>query len=238
MVEPALEGCIEINCSVLGGHGFEARASVCEQPVTLEEFLSFSDKYLRGAKTTTGAKQEQGAGGLGRTPEQAGGLGRTPEQAGGLGRTPEQAGGLGRTPEQAAGGLGRTPEQGAGGLGRTQEQAGMADQARRIPAPISDELTATVQRNAVAAFKAVDAAGVARVDAFVKPGTGETWVMEINTVPGSFSFYLWEESGISFEGLMQSLIDIALAGYRAKSELLFSFDSGMLETRQGAKTGG
>jgi D-alanine-D-alanine ligase len=186
MVEPALEGCIEINCSVLGGHGFEARASVCEQPVTLEEFLSFSDKYLRGAKTTTGSKQEQGAG----------------------------------------------------GLGRTQEQAGMADQERRIPAPISDELTATVQRNAVAAFKAVDAAGVARVDAFVKPGTGETWVMEINTVPGSFSFYLWEESGISFEGLMQSLIDIALAGYRAKSELLFSFDSGMLETRQGAKTGG
>lgn len=170
LVEPSQEGCIEVNCAVLGGHGYEPQASVCEQPVGWEEFLSFSDKYMRSSKD--------------------------------------------------------------GG-----KQAGMAAQDRRIPAPISEELTATVRRNARAAFTALDAAGVARVDSFVKEETGETWIMEINTVPGSFSFYLWEKSGIGFPGLVQSLIDIARAGHRARSELMFSFDSGMLAER-GGKTGG
>lgn len=170
LVEPSQEGCIEVNCSVLGGNGFEPQASVCEQPVPWEEFLSFSDKYMRSSKGS-------------------------------------------------------------------DKQAGMAAQDRRIPAPISEELTATVQQNALTAFRAIDAAGVARVDSFVNEETGETWIMEINTVPGSFSFYLWERSGIGFSGLVQSLIDIARAGHRARAELMFSFDSGMLAER-GGKTGG
>ncbi|MDQ3940021.1 MAG: D-alanine--D-alanine ligase, partial [Actinomycetota bacterium] len=53
IAEQGLEGCIEINCSVLGGPGFEPRPSVCEQPVAWQEFLSFDDKYLRGKKTDT-----------------------------------------------------------------------------------------------------------------------------------------------------------------------------------------
>jgi len=172
IVEPAAEGCIEINCSVVGGHGREPQASVCEQPIAWEEFLSFSDKYMRGGKS------------------------------------------------------------------RGRKGGGMAAQERRIPAPISDVLTKEVQDNAIRAFKAVQAAGVARVDSFVREETGETWVMEINTVPGSFSFYLWEESGVPFGELLQTLIDIALAGHRRRSELLFSFDSGMLERSRGAKSGG
>lgn len=175
LVEPALEDCIEINCSVLGGHGHEVRASVCEQPLSaegLEEFLSFSDKYMSDAK---------------------------------------------------------------GGGGKS---GGMAAQDRRIPAPISEDLTQKLQANAVRAFKAVDAAGVARVDAFVKEETGETWVMEINTVPGSFSFYLWEHSGMDFGTLMEELLEIGLAGHRERSELLFTFDSGMLEKSRGGKAGG
>src|SRR5918999_2759533 len=51
LVETAMEGCSEVNCAVLGGPGAEPRASVCEQPVAWEEFLTFSDKYLRGAKS-------------------------------------------------------------------------------------------------------------------------------------------------------------------------------------------
>jgi D-alanine-D-alanine ligase len=154
LAEQALEDCIEINCSVLGGHGRDPRASVCEQPIPWEEFLSFSDKYMRGGK---GAKAD----------------------------------------------------------------GGMVSQERRIPAPISDTLTKTVQANAVSAFEAV-----------------ETWVMEINTMPGSFSFYLWEESGLSFRDLMNELIDIAIDGHAAKSELMYSFESGMLERGKGAKSGG
>jgi D-alanine-D-alanine ligase len=169
LAEQALEGCLEINCSVLGGHGREPRPSVCEQPIPWEEFLSFSDKYMRGGK---GSKAE----------------------------------------------------------------GGMAAQERRIPAPISDALTKTVQANAVSAFEAVDAAGVARIDSFVRESTGETWVMEINTMPGSFSFYLWEESGLSFGDLMRELIDIAIEGHASRSGLMFSFESGMLEKGKGSKT--
>jgi D-alanine-D-alanine ligase len=170
LVETAMEGCVEINCSVFGGPGHEPRASVCEQPVAWEEFLTFSDKYMRGQKG--GAKA-----------------------------------------------------------------VGMAAAERRIPAPISDELTKQVQENALAAFRVVDAAGVARIDAFVSEAAGETWVMEINTVPGSFSFYLWEAAGLPFEGLLTELIEIAMESHRLRSGLMFTFESGMLEAR-GGKTSG
>jgi D-alanine-D-alanine ligase len=171
LIETAMQDCIEVNCAVIGGVGRKPRTSVCEQPVAWEEFLTFSDKYLRSAK-----------------------------------------------------GDGKAP-------------GGMAGQARRIPAPISAALTEQIQRNAAAAFDAIDAAGVARVDSFLNERTGQSWVMEINTTPGSFSFYLWEASGLSFPDLMEELIDIAFEGQRVRSELMFSYDSGMLANR-GPKTGG
>ena len=172
LVETAMEGCAEINCSVLGGAGYEPRVSVCEEPVLLEEFLSFQDKYLRGGKS------------------------------------------------------------------RPSKSGGMAAQDRRIPAPISDALTKEVQDNALKAFAAIDGSGVARIDSFVDNSTSKTWVMEINTVPGSFSFYLWEPSGLAFDELMQALIDIALKEHEARSELMFTFDSSMLAAQPGRKTGG
>ena len=173
LVEVAMEGCIEVNCSVVGGPGVAPEASVCEQPVSAEEFLTFSDKYLRDAKG-----------------------------------------------------------------GGSPKSTGMAAQDRRIPAPISDPLTKQVQENAIAAFEAVGAAGVARIDSFVDTDKGATWVMEINTTPGSFSFYLWEATGVSFSRLLERVIEIGLATHRAKSEILFSYDSGMLEAGRGGKTGG
>ena len=176
LVEVAMEDCIEIPCSVLGGPGAETRVSVCEQPVAWEEFLTFSDKYLRGGKAATGGKTESGEG--------------------------------------------------------------MAGLQRRIPAPISDDLTKQVQHNALMAFKAVDAAGVARIDSFVNEETKETWVMEINTVPGSFAFYLWEASGVSFRRLMNEVIDIGIASHRARAELMFTFESNMLAGFKGGKTSG
>jgi D-alanine-D-alanine ligase len=173
LVEKSMEGCLEVNCSVLGGPGREPRVSVCEQPVPWEEFLSFEDKYMRGGKQGASIKSE-----------------------------------------------------------------GMASQERRIPAPISDALTKEVQENALRAFRSIDAAGAARVDAFVDEPGERTWVMEINTTPGSFSFYLWDASGVSFPELARELVDIAIDTHRAKSDLLFSFDSGLLESQRGAKSGG
>jgi D-alanine-D-alanine ligase len=171
LVETSMEGCMEVNCAVLGGGARPARASACERPVAWEEFLTFSDKYMRDSK---------GA----------------------------------------------------------QSPKGMAGGQREIPAALPEALTERVKENARRAFAAVDAAGVARIDSFVKPETEETWVMEINTTPGSFAFYLWEASGMSFTELMDELLDIAHTVHAARSELVFSYDSGLLERSRGAKLGG
>ena len=185
LVEKAMEGCVEINCSVLGGGGREPRASVCEQPVAWQEFLSFEDKYMRGGKT------------------------------------------------QSA----KTPTASASGPG-TKSPEGMASLDRRIPAPISEEATKQIQENALAAFVATGASGVARIDSFLNTETGQTWVMEINTTPGSFAFYLWEASGLSFSDLADEMLAIAMDRHRATGERLFTFESGMLEASRGGKTSG
>ena len=70
----------------------------------------------------------------------------------------------------------------------------------------------------------------------MREASGETWVMEINTVPGSLAFYLWEPSGVSFPDLLDATIDIALHAHEQKSELLFSFESDVLLRAGGVKS--
>ena len=73
---------------------------------------------------------------------------------------------------------------------------GMKSAERIIPAPLSDELTAQIQAMAIKAFRAVDGRGIARIDFLVRPDSGEIFLNELNTMPGSLSFYLWAASGI------------------------------------------
>ncbi|MCC6174737.1 MAG: D-alanine--D-alanine ligase [Chloroflexi bacterium] len=105
---------------------------------------------------------------------------------------------------------------------------GMASLDRRIPAPIPPDLTAEVQRLAVEAFRAVDGAGLARIDFLVDPVSGTICVNEINTLPGSLSFYLWEPSGVPFPALLDRLIELALERHRERQQTTFSFDSALL----------
>ena len=100
---------------------------------------------------------------------------------------------------------------------------------RRIPAPISDDLTTRIQQLAVQAFQAVDCAGLARVDFLVDPVSGRVCVNEINTMPGSLSFYLWEPSGIPFSSLVERLIDLALERHRERQQTTYSYDSALLQ---------
>ena len=92
-------------------------------------------------------------------------------------------------------------------------------QARLVcPAPISSALTARVRELAVAAFRAVDCAGMARVDFFLDGTT--LLVNEINTIPGftATSGYakMWEASGLAYADLVQRLVDLALERHRDK----------------------
>ena len=87
----------------------------------------------------------------------------------------------------------------------------------------------------------VDASGVARVDFLMDGQTGELYVNEINTIPGSLSYYLWEAAGMSFTQLVDELIQLALKKQRDRQKLSFSFDTNLLATASlpsgGAKGG-
>ena len=112
---------------------------------------------------------------------------------------------------------------GGKGKGSGSGGEGMASLTRRIPAPISPELTTEIQRLAVEAFKAVDCAGLARVDFLVSRTTGQILLNEINTLPGftTISMYskLWEASGVSYPALLDKLIALALERHAAKQDL-------------------
>lgn len=158
LVERALVGGVEINCAVMGGHKIEA--SVLEQPLSAEEFLTYDQKYMRGS----------------------------------------------------------------GG-----KSAGMKSADRIIPAPLSPELTAKIQDIAKRAFIAIQGQGIARIDFLVKPDTGEVWLNEINTLPGSLSFYLWEKSGKTAAQVVDELIQLGLQRHAEKRQTTFDYRTKLLE---------
>ncbi|NPV67485.1 MAG: D-alanine--D-alanine ligase [Anaerolineae bacterium] len=154
LIEPALEGAMEVNCAVLGNDD-EVRPSVCEQPITWEEFLTYEEKYMR-------------------------------------------------------------------------EGGGMKGAERRIPAPISEELTRHIQQTAVAAFKAISGRGTARVDFLVREKDGQVVVNEINTMPGSLAFYLWEAEGLSPRNLVDELIRLAFEAHAQKRQTRYNYKTGLV----------
>lgn len=110
-------------------------------------------------------------------------------------------------------------------------EKGMASADRIIPADISSELTETIRSMAVHTFKTFDAAGVARLDFLVNADTEQVYFNEINTIPGSFSFYLWEKSEISFKDLMEELIEISLKRHQAKNGRIRSYETNLLSEK-------
>jgi D-alanine-D-alanine ligase len=99
--------------------------------------------------------------------------------------------------------------------------------SRRIPAPISPAITRQIQDLARAAFVAIDAAGVARIDFLLTPDE-KVYLNEINTIPGSLAFYLWEASDVTFPRLLDRLIDMARSRHAARKKITYSFDSTLL----------
>jgi D-alanine-D-alanine ligase len=154
LVESAVTGAVEINCAVMG-NGNDIQASVLEQPVSWEEFLTYEEKYMRGSE-------------------------------------------------------------------------GMKSAERIIPAPISPELTARIQQLAITAFHAIDGYGTARIDFLAKPDEDVVYLNEINTMPGSLAFYLWEETGIPMRQLVQRLVDLAREAHAEKRGSSYDFRADLL----------
>ncbi len=155
LVEPAVTGGIEINCSVMGfGGHFEA--STLEQPLSLDDFLSYEDKYLRGSE-------------------------------------------------------------------------GMKSAERLIPAPISASLSERITQISLKAFEAVDGRGIARIDFLVRPEQGEIFLNEINTMPGSLAFYLWQEDGYTRANLVEKLLQLAHEAHIEKRRNIYDYQTNLVE---------
>ena len=96
-----------------------------------------------------------------------------------------------------------------------------------IPSPIPGELTERIRKMAVKTYRAIDCAGLARVDFLLEKDTNELYLNEVNTIPGftSISMYpkLWEAGGLSYVDLIDELIDLAFERKqeRNKSERIF-----------------
>lgn len=116
------------------------------------------------------------------------------------------------------------------GNGKTKgaKSQGMASASRIVPAPISEELTQEIQSLAVKTFKVLGSSGVCRIDFMINDATGQVYVNEINTIPGSLAFYLWKEAGMSFTELMDALVKQAIDRQRRREKRITSFDSNIL----------
>ena len=98
-----------------------------------------------------------------------------------------------------------------------------ADSKTVIPADLPAATVATVQRLAVDAFRAIDAAGLGRVDFLLSRDDGEIYLNEINTMPGftTISMYskMWEASGVAYSTLVGRLIQLGIERHREKQRL-------------------
>ncbi len=152
IVEKCVENVREINCAVMGFEN-DLVASLCEEPVGWEEFLTYEDKYVNKKKDASESK-------------------------------------------------------------------------RRIPADIEKEIEENIKKYAKEAFRAIDCCGDARID-FLYDGNN-IYVNEINTIPGSIAFYLWEGMGISFTELVSRILKFAEIQYEQRKSNIISYDIDLL----------
>ncbi|WP_058308013.1 D-alanine--D-alanine ligase family protein [Gracilibacillus massiliensis] len=110
--------------------------------------------------------------------------------------------------------------------GKSGDTKGMESVNRIIPAEISDEATTKVKELAEKTFRLLNASGVSRIDFLLNP-EGDVFVNEINTIPGSLSFYLWEPTGKDFQQLTDQLIQLALKRERERQSIQFSIDTNL-----------
>lgn len=122
-----------------------------------------------------------------------------------------------------------------GGAKSSGGSKGMATLKRKIPADITDEQRDTIRTLAVKAFKCLGCGGVSRIDFMMDTKTGNIWLNEINTIPGSLSFYLWEPVGVKYPELLDRMISLALKRERESESITYTFDSNVL---QGVSLGG
>lgn len=115
-----------------------------------------------------------------------------------------------------------------GGGGKSGGSKGMASLKRKIPADITPEQDEFIRKTAVEAFRYLGCCGVSRIDFMIDMATDKIYINEINTIPGSLAFYLWEPKGVKYTELLDRMIKLALKRYRQSQKINYSFDTNIL----------
>lgn len=109
-----------------------------------------------------------------------------------------------------------------------KKTGGMASLNRELPARISKQLRAELQQRAMHVYKVCRCKGLVRVD-FMVADKGKIYVTEVNPIPGSMSYYLWEASGVSFTQQITDLIEQAIMDYKKTSGQRINYQSDIVE---------
>ena len=106
---------------------------------------------------------------------------------------------------------------------------GMASLHRVLPAPIEDDLAAEIQNLSKTIFRMLDCKGVVRIDYMFDRDGEKLYITEINTIPGSLAFYLWENAGIPYSSLIDRMIDYAEKAHADKNQANYAYSSDILK---------
>ena len=106
---------------------------------------------------------------------------------------------------------------------------GMASLHRVLPAPIEDELKNEIQEMSRTIFRMLDCKGVVRIDYMFDKHSEKLYITEINTIPGSLAFYLWENAGIPYSTLIDRMIDFAEKAHADKNQANYAYSSDILK---------
>ncbi|MGI6269202.1 MAG: D-alanine--D-alanine ligase family protein [Candidatus Howiella sp.] len=115
--------------------------------------------------------------------------------------------------------------------GQTGPSKGMSSLQRKLPADLSSEKTAEIQELAVRTFRSLGCSGVVRIDFLLDTSDDDrVYVNEINTIPGSLAFYLWEAGGLPYRELLDRMLELGFKRERRRKNLMFTIDTNLLES--------
>lgn len=115
------------------------------------------------------------------------------------------------------------------GGGKFKTSKGMVSTNRVIPAPLDVSMKEEIEKVATDAFRALGSSGVVRIDFLVDSSTNKVYINEVNSIPGSLAFYLWEPIGKSYTDLLDDVINIGVRDYKKRVAKVHSFDTNILK---------
>ncbi len=116
-----------------------------------------------------------------------------------------------------------------------KQSGSMSNSEFEIPAKISDEMTNKIYEISKKVFRVLNLKGVSRIDYLVNEKTGDIYVNEPNTIPGSLAFYMYKPKGKDYKTLTDELIKTAIKDYKNENRKTSSFTSNILSNYNGTK---